>query len=72
MPADRRSAVWACSGARERAGAQAVDDARREVGRLTAMASGAPVAGLCTYGEIARIRGGRGFHNQTLAVLSVG
>jgi hypothetical protein len=72
MPADRRFAVAACAGARERAGAQAVDDARREIGRLAAMASGAPLAGFCTYGEIARIRGARGFHNQTFAVLSVG
>ena len=45
---------------------------RREIGRLAAMASGAPVAGFYTYGEIARTRGIRGFHNQTLVVLSVG
>jgi hypothetical protein len=45
---------------------------RREIDRLVAMASGAPVAGFYTYGEIARTRGARGFHNQTLAVLSVG
>jgi hypothetical protein len=72
MPADRRVAVGACSGAQARAGAQAVNDARREIGGLAEMASGAPAAGFCTYGEIARIRGARGLHNQTLAVLSVG
>ena len=43
-----------------------------EIGRLTAMASGAPVAGCYTYGEIARTRGVRGFHNQTLVLLSIG
>jgi hypothetical protein len=42
-----------------------------EVERLAAIASGAPVAGFYTYGEIARTRGPRGFHNQTLVVLSV-
>jgi hypothetical protein len=42
-----------------------------EIGRLAAMA-GAPVAGFYTYGEIARVRGARGFHNQTLVVLSIG
>jgi len=45
---------------------------RSEIGRIAAMASGAPVAGFYTYGEIARTRGARGFHNQTLVVLSVG
>jgi len=45
---------------------------RAEIGRLAAMASGAPVAGFYTYGEIARTRGIRGFHNQTLVVLSIG
>ena len=44
---------------------------RAEIGRLAAMASGAPVAGFYTYGEIARTRGPRGFHNQTLVVLSI-
>jgi len=46
--------------------------ARREIGRLAAMAAGAPVAGFYTYGEIARVRGARGFHNQALVVLSIG
>jgi len=45
---------------------------RSEIDRLAAMASGAPVAGFYTYGEIARIRGVRGFHNQTLVILSIG
>jgi hypothetical protein len=45
---------------------------RSEIDRLAAMGSGAPVAGFYTYGEIARTRGVRGFHNQTLVVLSVG
>jgi len=42
-----------------------------EIGRLAASAGGAPVAGFYTYGEIARTRGTRGFHNQTLVVLSI-
>jgi hypothetical protein len=42
-----------------------------EINRLASVA-GAPVAGFYTYGEIARTRGLRGFHNQTLVVLSVG
>jgi hypothetical protein len=45
---------------------------RSEIDGLAALASGAPVAGFYTYGEIARTRGVRGFHNQTLVVLSVG
>ena len=42
-----------------------------EVNRLAASGAGAPVAGFYTYGEIARTRGMRGFHNQTLVVLSI-
>jgi hypothetical protein len=43
-----------------------------EIDRLTRMASGVPLAGFYTYGEIARTRGVRGFHNQTLVLLSIG
>jgi hypothetical protein len=43
-----------------------------EIDRLMASAGGAPVAGFYTYGEIARTRGPRGFHNETLVVLSLG
>jgi hypothetical protein len=42
-----------------------------EIERLTTASGGVPVAGFYTYGEIARTRGMRGFHNQTLVVLSV-
>ncbi len=42
-----------------------------EIDRLVAHARGAPLAGFYTYGEIARTRGMRGFHNQTLVVLSI-
>jgi hypothetical protein len=45
---------------------------RREVARMTGELAGVPVAGLYTWGEIARIRGINGYHNQTLAVLAVG
>ena len=44
---------------------------KTEINRLAAMAPGTPVAGFYTYGEIARTRGLRGFHNQTLVVLTV-
>src|SRR6185437_10230226 len=44
---------------------------QREIGRLAAVTSVAPVAGFYTYGEIARTRGVRGFHNQTLVLLSI-
>jgi hypothetical protein len=44
---------------------------RREIERIAAFANGAPVAGFYTYGEIARTRGVRGFHNQTLVVLAL-
>jgi len=43
-----------------------------EVHRIAAMADGAPVAGFYTYGEIARVTGSGGFHNQTLVVLAIG
>jgi hypothetical protein len=58
-----------CIGRRSVLGEEGI---RSEIDRLAAMASGAPVAGFCTYGEIARTRGVRGFHNHALAVLSVG
>jgi hypothetical protein len=45
---------------------------RREGERLDKWADGAPFAGFYTYGEIARVRGIDGFHNQTLAVLALG
>jgi hypothetical protein len=44
---------------------------RAEVDRIAGFASGAPVAGFYTYGEIARTHGISGFHNQTLVVLAV-
>ncbi|MDP8992973.1 MAG: FIST C-terminal domain-containing protein [Actinomycetota bacterium] len=45
---------------------------RREIERISAHAGGAPVAGFYTYGEIARVGGAGGFHNQTLVVLALG
>jgi hypothetical protein len=43
----------------------------REFDRIGSLVGGAPVAGFCTYGEIARTRGLSGFHNQTLVVLAL-
>ncbi|HEU4426422.1 MAG TPA: FIST N-terminal domain-containing protein [Pilimelia sp.] len=48
------------------------DGMRQEVSRMAGRTGGAPVAGLYTWGEIARVRGINGYHNQTLAVLAVG
>lgn len=45
---------------------------RREVGRMAGQTAGVPIAGLYTWGEIARNRGINGFHHQTLVVLAVG
>ncbi|MCW2994775.1 MAG: hypothetical protein JWQ18_2270, partial [Conexibacter sp.] len=42
-----------------------------EVDRILAHAGDAAVAGLYTYGEIARTRGTAGFHQQTLVVLAI-
>ncbi|MGD1052707.1 MAG: FIST N-terminal domain-containing protein [Candidatus Dormibacteria bacterium] len=42
-----------------------------EVERMAEHASGAPLAGFFSYGEIARVRGGNGFHNQTLVALAL-
>ena len=44
---------------------------RGEVERIAEHAGDAPVAGFYTYGEIARVSGISGFHNQTLVVLAV-
>jgi hypothetical protein len=43
----------------------------QEIERVAAHAGGAPVAGFYSYGEIARVSGVSGFHNQTLVVLAV-
>jgi hypothetical protein len=48
------------------------DGTRREADRLAKWAEGIPFAGFHTYGEIARIRGIDGFHNQTLTVMALG
>lgn len=43
-----------------------------EVGRITALAAGAPVAGFYSYGEVATKRGPSGYHHGTLVVLALG
>jgi hypothetical protein len=48
------------------------DGIRKEGEHLSTWADGVPFAGFYTYGEIARVRGIDGFHNQTLAVLALG
>jgi hypothetical protein len=47
------------------------DGVTDEVDRVVEHAGGAAVAGLYTYGEIARTRGAAGFHQQTLVVLAI-
>jgi hypothetical protein len=49
-----------------------VEGRREEVSRMVRSAGSAPLAGLYTWGEIARTKGINGFHNQTLVVLAVG
>ncbi|HKT06238.1 MAG TPA: FIST N-terminal domain-containing protein [Rugosimonospora sp.] len=44
----------------------------KEVDRLSAAVGGAPLAGFYTWGEIARVRGIFGYHNQTMVVLALG
>jgi len=48
------------------------DGTRKEVDHYAKWADGAPFAGFYTFGEIARVRGIDGFHNQTLAMLAFG
>jgi hypothetical protein len=57
-----------CTERRELLGERGTDE---EFDRLVGSVSGAPLAGFYTYGEIARTRGVRGFHNQTLVVLTI-
>jgi hypothetical protein len=47
------------------------DGVADEVDRILEHADGAAVAGLYTYGEIARTHGSAGFHQQTLVVLAI-
>lgn len=55
-----------------RSGLLGADGMRAEAERMTAGAAGAPVAGLYTGGEFARVRGFNGYHHQTLVMLAVG
>jgi hypothetical protein len=52
-------------------GAAARRSMAHEPAAVARHAAGAPVAGFYGYGEIARVRGVTGFHNQALAVLAV-
>jgi hypothetical protein len=47
------------------------DGVRRESERLAKWAGGTPFAGFHSYGEIARVHGIDGFHNQSLVVLAL-
>jgi hypothetical protein len=47
------------------------DFAAQEIARVIERAGGTPVAGLYTYGEIARTRGIVGLHHQTLVLLAL-
>jgi hypothetical protein len=49
-----------------------VEGRRREVALMAQRAGAVPLAGLYTWGEIARTSGINGFHNQTLVVLAIG
>jgi hypothetical protein len=60
--------VFDCVARRSVLGESGVDE---EVQRIVDRASGAPVGGFYTHGEIARTRGLAGYHNQTFVVLAV-
>ena len=47
------------------------DGRRREIATMRAQAPATPLAGLYTWGEIARTTGVNGFHNHTLVALAV-
>jgi hypothetical protein len=55
-----------------RRGVLGEDGITTEIERVAAHGDGAPVVGFYTYGEIARMQGIQGFHNQTLVVLALG
>lgn len=61
--------VFDCLGRHRVLGAEGLRD---EFAVIADAAQGAPVAGLYTHGEIARVDGTRGFHNQTVVVLAIG
>jgi hypothetical protein len=74
MPSSRWFAVGSAAGCASCIARRAVlgeQGIQTEIDRLAARTAGAPVAGFFTYGEIARTRGVRGFHNETLVVLSI-
>jgi hypothetical protein len=60
--------VFDCVGRRRVLG----DDGMRTEVATIAAGTRAPLAGLYTYGEIARLGGPNGFHNQTLVVVALG
>lgn len=55
-----------------RKGVLADSGIQQEVDRISQRAGDAPVVGFYTYGEIARVHGTAGLHNQTLVVLAFG
>ena len=59
--------AMSCLGCRAVLGA---DGAEREADTIAKQAGATPFAGFYTLGEICRIRGVEGFHNQTLVVLA--
>lgn len=61
--------TFSCSALRTVLGDEGIE---REGERIEKWAGDLPFAGFYTYGEIARVRGIDGFHNQTLAVLALG
>jgi hypothetical protein len=61
--------VFSCAALRSVLGDEGI---KKENDRIAKWARTTPYAGFYTYGEIARIRGIEGFHNQTFAVLAIG
>jgi hypothetical protein len=61
--------VFDCAGRRAILGDEAVVAEHEDMLRC---ASTAPLAGFYTYGEVARVKGVSGFHNQTIVALALG
>jgi hypothetical protein len=61
--------IFSCAALRVVLGEEGI---KREGERIEKWVGHAPFAGFYTYGEIARVRGIDGFHNQTLALLALG
>ena len=61
--------VFDCAGRRSVMGDAGIREERR---LIRAHAGGAPIAGFYCFGEVGRVRGAGGFHNQTIVAFALG